>query len=81
MNTHEFTLVLDREPDEAEANRLYAVFADGSIATLSGVSQVSFHRQAPSLEAAIRSALDDVRSAGFDASRVEFTPDALAPSV
>ena len=74
---HQFTLVLTADPDEQEADRLYGTFNDGTISTIAGVPQVHFHREADSLEQAIRSAIGDVRSAGFDVERVETQPDAL----
>ena len=41
---------------------------------------IHFHREAGSLEEAIRSAIGDVRSAGFDVARVEMEPDAVSQS-
>ncbi len=77
MKEHEFTLVLTADPDEEQAENLYGTFNDGTISTIAGVPQVHFHREAASLEDAIRSAIVDVRSAGFDVERVEMLPDAL----
>ncbi len=77
MKEHEFTLVLTADPDEDQAENLYGTFNDGTISTIAGVPQVHFHREAASLEDAIRSAIVDVRSAGFDVERVEMLPDAL----
>ena len=56
----------------------YGIFNDGTISTISGVPQIRFHRMALSLEEAMRSAMKDVRSAGFDVARVEIEPDAVA---
>lgn len=75
MKVHEFTLILTTEPNEAEADRLYGSFGDGTIATLAGVPQVHFHRESESLEEAIRSAVRDLRSSGFEIARVEMLPD------
>ncbi len=77
MSEHEFTLVLTRDPDEEESDLLYGVFNDGTIASIAGLPHVQFHRKAASLEEAIRSAVTDVRSAGFEVARVEMLPDAL----
>ena len=74
MRVHEFTLVLTADPNEEEADRLYSIFNDGTLVTIAGVPQVHFHREAPSLEDAIGSALAHVRKAGFDAVRVEIEP-------
>jgi hypothetical protein len=77
VRIHEFNLILAAEPNEAEADILYAVFDDGTIATMSGVPQIQFHRQAESLEEAIRSAVTEVRKAGFQIQRIEMQPDLL----
>ena len=77
MREHVFTLVLTADPDEAESDRLYGMFSDGTISTIAGIPQVRFHREAPSLEEAIRSAMGDVRSAGLDVARVEMEPEAV----
>ncbi len=78
MKQHEFTLVLTADPDDEQADRMYGTFDDGTIATIAGVPQVHFHRDAESLEEAIRSAIGDVRSVGFDVARVEMEPNAVA---
>ena len=59
------------DPNEAEADRFYSIFDDGTITTIGGVPQIHFHREASSLEEAIGSALGNVKVAGFDAIRVE----------
>jgi hypothetical protein len=77
MKEHEFMIVLSVDPDDEQSNKLYGIFNDGTIATVAGVSQIHFHREADSLELAIRSAIGDVRSAGFDVVRVEMQPEML----
>ena len=74
MRVHEFTLILTADPNEEESDRLYGIFNDGTLVTTAGVPQVHFHREAPSLEDAIGSALADVNKAGFDVVRVEIEP-------
>ena len=74
MRVHEFTLILTADPNEEESDRLYGIFNDGTLVTMAGVPQVHFHREAPSLEEAIGSALAHVRKAGFDVARVEIEP-------
>ncbi|HPM79944.1 MAG TPA: hypothetical protein PLF81_04565 [Candidatus Anammoximicrobium sp.] len=81
MREHEFTLILRDEPSEEGADALYGVFNDGTISTIAGVPQIHFHREARSLEEAIRAAVGDVRSAGFGVERVEMEPDAVAQPV
>ncbi len=74
MKPHDFTLILTADPTEEESDRLYGIFNDGTLVTAAGVPQIHFHREAPSLEDAIGSALAQVRKAGFDAVRVEIEP-------
>lgn len=74
---HELTLVLTSEPDEEQTDKMYGRFQDATIATVAGVPRIDFHRESSSLEVAIRSAIEDVRSLGFDVGRVEMLPDAL----
>jgi len=69
--------VLTADPTDDQADGMYGVFNDGTIATVAGVPQVHFHREAESLEDAIRSAIGDVRLSGFDVERVEMRPAAV----
>jgi hypothetical protein len=77
MKEHEFTLILTADPTEEQADQLYGVFNDGTISTIAGIPQIHFHREANSLEDAIRSALGDVNATGFSVQRVEIEPNAL----
>lgn len=77
MKVHEFTLILTADPNEEEADRLYGIFNDGTLSTLAGIPQIHFHREAPALEEALRSAIAHVRAAGFEVERVEIEPEAV----
>lgn len=77
MKEHEFTLILTADPNEDDADKMYGKFDDGTIATIAGIPQIHFHREAGSLEEAIRSAIGDVRAAGFEVARVEIEPNAV----
>jgi hypothetical protein len=48
---------------------MYGTFDHGTIATVAGVPQIFFHRDAESLKEAIRSAIGDLRSVGFDVAQ------------
>jgi hypothetical protein len=41
------------------------------------VFSIDFHREAPSLEEAIRSAIKDVRATGYEVARVEMEAEAV----
>jgi hypothetical protein len=77
MKEHEFTLILTTDPSEEETDRLYGCCDDGTLSIIAGVPQIHFHRAALSLEESIRSAIGDVRAAGFDVERVEIEPEAV----
>jgi hypothetical protein len=63
MTTYEFTLHLDREVTEDEADALYGAFDDGSILTGDGGTTIDFTREAPSWAKAIGTAIRDIEAA------------------
>jgi hypothetical protein len=77
MREHEFMIILSPDPTEEQADKLYGIFSDGTIATVAGTPLIHFHREADSLESAIRSAISEVRGAGFDVIRVELQPEMI----
>jgi hypothetical protein len=80
MSTYEFTLILQGSPELTEevADRLFdAGCDDGSPGTCDGVFSIDFHREGRNLEAAIGSAIADVKTAGFDVERIEIKAAAL----
>lgn len=79
MREHEFTVILaSPEQSEEDAAALYqAGCSDGSISTSEGVTRIDFHRQAESLEEAIRSAIANVQTAGFHVAHVRLEPESL----
>jgi len=81
VKEHEFTVILagiSEITDEA-ANALYeAGCDDGSPGSCDGVVSVDFHRDAPTLESAIQSAVADIHKAGYQVQRVEIYPDSSA---
>lgn len=77
IKTHDFTLVLTAEPDEEQADQMYGAFNDGTISTIAGLPQIHFHRESPSLEEAIRTAIRDVLATGFNVERVELAPSTV----
>lgn len=74
MKTHQFTLILAgvSELTAEAANALYeAGCDDATLCARNGTMYVHFDRDAQSLDDALRSAIDDVRSAGYQVARVE----------
>ena len=81
MPKYEVTVVLDEDGELTEvlADRLFAAGCDdGTPGQCRGILSVDFHRDADSLEAAIRSAIADLRTAGCRVARVQLEPDAVA---
>lgn len=74
MQTYEFDLILAdvSEVTDADADALFAAGCDdGTPASSEGAAWIHFDRESFSLEDAIRSALAQLRLAGFGVSRVE----------
>ena len=78
MKSHEFTLVLAAVPSEAEVEKLYGICQDGTLAVQCGIGHIRFHREADSLEAALRSALANAHAAGMSVAHVKMAPDVVA---
>jgi hypothetical protein len=74
---HSFTLVLSgaKSLDDLEAGIYGAGCDDALIGMRCGIPYVTFDREAKSLFAAIQSAIQDVKKAGFQVARIE--PDDL----
>ena len=81
MNRYDFTVVAGGNPELTEelADKLYAVGADDSSpGSCDGVLSVDFHRDADTLEQAVRSAIAHMQAAGLTAARVVIEADAAA---
>lgn len=74
MKTYEFDVFLKNasEITEEQADLLFAAGCDDGTPTSSnGLAWVHFDRESVSLEEAIRSAISQVQSAGFNVSKIE----------
>ena len=79
MTTYEFDVILEGEDvlTEEIANRLYeAGCDDSSPGSCNGMVAIRFHREAASLEEAIRSAVANVKAAGYKWAHVQIASDA-----
>ncbi len=71
MPVHIFTLVLNRRPTDTNLDKLTASgTTDATFGSERGVPVVEFDREAPSLAAAVASAVRDLDAAGMTAVRV-----------
>jgi len=81
MQIYDFSLVLSAgiELTEELGDALFAAGCDdGSPGSCEGVVTIDFHREAETLEAAIRSAIADVQKAGCTVAKAEIEADAPA---
>jgi hypothetical protein len=79
MMKYDFTVILAGSPELTDdvCDNLYAAGCDDSSPSSGcGITRIVFHREADSLESAIRSAIGQIQSIGLRAERVEI--DALA---
>jgi hypothetical protein len=80
MKKYEFCLILKgpMELTEDVADELFAAGCDdGTPGTCEGVFSIAFHREASSLESGINSAVENVKSAGYEVDRVEIEACAI----
>ena len=80
MHKYDFTLILTESLELTDdlADALFAAGCDdGTPGTCNGVFSIDFHREAMSLEEAMRSAIGDVRAAGYGVARVEIEAEAI----
>ena len=80
MKTYDFEVILAAGTDMSEelADQLFeAGCDDGTPGTFCGTPYISFHREADSLESAIRSAVADVQKAGCVVRKVEIEPQVV----
>jgi hypothetical protein len=83
MTKYDFTVVLKNSPELTQelADRLFVAGCDdGTPGMCCGTTVVDFHREATSLEAAIRSAVADVNAAGCFVEHVQIDAADLAVS-
>ena len=84
MTKYGFTLILKGQFELTEeiADELFeAGCDDGTPGICNGVFSIDFHREGDSLEAAIRSAIANVKSAGFEVERAEIGAEAMLQSL
>ena len=75
MKIYEFTVIVN-EVEGDTADSLYGCCNDASLGKSNGRSYVAFDREAASLEAAIDSALSDLRNTGIQPLRLEMDVEA-----
>ena len=80
MHKYDFTLILTASLELTDdlADALFAAGCDdGTPGSCHGVFSIDFHREAMSLEEAMRSAIEDVRAAGYEEARAAIEAEAI----
>jgi hypothetical protein len=80
MTKYAFTLIVKGQFELTEeiADELFeAGCNDGTPGICNGVFSIDFHREGISLESAIRSAITNVKSAGYEVERAEIEAEAM----
>ncbi len=77
MKIQEFTIILNTEITDDLAERIYSTLDDGTLASICGVAQITFHREGDSLEIAISSAINGLNNLGISIARIEMQPEAV----
>ncbi|RKT85296.1 hypothetical protein SAMN05421805_115127 [Saccharopolyspora antimicrobica] len=72
MNSHEFTLILDRAPNDEEYDALFEAGCDDAVVEVrNGTTLLDFTRESPTLARALITAIEDAERAGFRVEGVQ----------
>ncbi len=77
MKIYEFTLIIP-DIDDTTVDAIYGSCQDSSIGKTHGTMYVTFDRESVSLEAALDSAITDMRNLGIEPLRVEMDVPGVA---
>lgn len=78
MSTFDFTITIDRLVDDLdEIDAFYGRCDDVSMFNADGATQITFHRDAASLDDAIRAAVADVQSFGYKIKHITVEPQCV----
>ncbi len=78
MNTFDFTMTIDHLVEDLDAvDAFYGRCDDVSMFNSAGVTKITFHRDAASLDDAIRAAVSDVQAFGYKVKHIEVEPECV----
>lgn len=78
MNTFDFTITIDQLVEGLDAvDAFYGRCNDASMFNDDGVTKITFHREATSLDDAIRTAIFDVQTFGYKVKHIEVEPECV----
>lgn len=78
MHVFDFTITIDQFIEDLDAiEAFYARLDDVSMFNAGGVTRITFHREAATLDDAIRSAIADVQSFRYKVTHIEAEPECV----
>jgi hypothetical protein len=78
MQTFDFTITIDQLVEDLDAiDAFYGRLDDVSMFNADGTTRITFHREAATLDDALRSAIADVQSFGYKAKQIEVEPECV----
>ena len=78
MNRYDITITIDRLVEDLDAvDAFYGRCGDASMFNADGVTKITFHRDADTLDAALRSAVADVEGFGYRVEKIEIEPQCV----
>ena len=78
MNTFDFTITIDQLVEDLDViDAFYKRCDDVSMFNSEGITKITFHRDAVSLDDAIRAAVSDLQSFGYKIKHIEVEPECV----
>ena len=78
MNTFDFSITIDQLVEDLDAiDAFYGRCDDVSMFNCDGVTKITFHRDAASLDHAIRAAVSGVQAFGYSVRHIEVQPECV----
>jgi hypothetical protein len=78
MKTFDFTITIDQFVEDLDAiDAFYGRLDDVSMFNADGATRITFHRDAATLDDALRSAVSDVQSFGYKVKHIEVEPECV----
>lgn len=78
MQTFDFTITIDQFVEDLDAiDAFYGRLDDVSMFNSDGATRITFHREAATLDNALRSAVSDVQSFGYKVKQIDVAPECV----
>ena len=78
MQTYDFTITIDQFVEDLDAiDAVYGQLDDVSMFNSDAATRITFHREAATLDGAMRSAVADVQSFGYKVKHIEVEPECV----